>query len=209
MRNERSDASPAGALLVASHVAHRYGRKPVLGDVNLEVAPGELVGIVGENGSGKSTLLKILAGRLAPRSGEIEIHGRVGYCPQEAHVFQSLTVSENFAWFAAAYNLGEWTEAEQALLERYDFARYANTRVNEISGGTRQKLNLCIALLHDPDVLLLDEPTSGFDWETHLHFWEHAEKLREQGKTVVVVSHLLHDRERFDAIHTLLEGCLT
>ena len=195
-------------VLQARGVEHAYGRTAVLRGLELDIQRGQLVGIVGENGSGKSTLLKILVGRLAPTSGRVQVDGTVGYCPQEPLVFPNLTVAENFAWFAAAYDLDDWTGARDALLQRYAFARYAETRVAEVSGGTRQKLNLAIALLHDPDVLLLDEPYAGFDWETYLHFWAHAEALRDAGKAVIVVSHLLHDRDRFDAILHLVDGVL-
>lgn len=200
--------SPSRAVLRAQDVALAYGRKPVLVDVELVLQPGELVGIVGENGSGKSTLLKVLMGRLAPDRGTVSRSGRIGYCPQEALVFETLTVAENFAWFAAAYGLRDPKQARDELVERYRFAPWLKSRVDQVSGGTRQKLNLCLALLHDPDLLLLDEPYSGFDWETYGHFWQHAEGLRDRGKGIVVVSHLLHDRQRFDRILTLTEGRL-
>lgn len=203
------DARVGEALLEVRGVAHAYGRMEVLAGLDLEVRRGALVGVVGENGAGKSTLLKILAGRLAPRTGCVVLRGRVGYCPQEPLVFDSLTVGENLAWFAAAYGLREWRAAASALLERYRLAAYLRAMVGEVSGGTRQKLNLCLALLHDPDLLLLDEPYAGFDWETYLCFWAHAEALRDAGCGVVVVSHLLHDRDRFDAIHTLSKGRLS
>jgi len=197
------------ALLEARGIAHRYGRRTVLDGVDFEVRPGALVGVVGENGAGKSTLLKVLVGRLAPEAGQVVVRGRLGWCPQEPLAFEALTVEENFDWFASAYGLVDWHTAAAALLDRYQLAPYAATLVAKVSGGTRQKLNLCLALLHDPDVILLDEPYSGFDWETYLRFWEHAEALRDAGKGVVVVSHLLHDRERFDAVHTLSAGRLS
>jgi len=195
-------------LLVVRGLAHRYGRSEVLRGVDLDVAPGTLVGVVGENGSGKSTLLKVLAGRLAPRAGQVTIRGRVGYCPQDPLVFDALTIAENLAWFAAAYGIPDWKAAAADLLVRYQISSLLGRLVSEISGGTRQKLNLCLALLHDPEILLLDEPYAGFDWETYVHFWEHAEDLKAAGKGVVVVSHLLHDRPRFDAILTLVDGRL-
>lgn len=201
--------SEGEALMEARGLAHRYGAKVVFSGVDFDVRPGALVGVVGENGAGKSTLLSILVGRLAPREGTVVRRGRIGHCPQEAQVFDALTVDENLAWFAAAYSVHDWRAAAAPLVERYRLGAERGKRVAEVSGGTRQKLNLCLSLLHDPDLLLLDEPTAGFDWETYLRFWEHAEALRGSGKGVVVVSHLLHDRERFDSVHTLSAGRLS
>ena len=195
-------------LLQASGLLKAYARRSVLTGVDLSVAAGELVGVVGENGSGKSTLLKVLGGEIAADGGNVLRHGRLGYCPQEALVFETLTVCENVAYFAAAYGVTEWRRALGQLGERFRFARYGNTPVGDLSGGNRQKLNLVLALLHDPDLLLLDEPYAGFDWETYLLFWDYAEELRSRGRGALVVSHLVYERERFDRIYELHEGRL-
>jgi len=196
-------------LLQASHIAFAYRRRAVLEDVDLTVHRRELIGIVGENGCGKSTLMRVLTGRLKPARGTVQRPASLGYCPQESLVFDTLTVAENLAWFSAAYGLDDWRAAAAPLLERYRLQPWLTTAVAEVSGGTRQKLNLCIALLHDPALLLLDEPYAGFDWETWQHFWEHAEALRRDGKGIVVVSHLLTDQERFDRVLSLRDGRLT
>jgi ABC-type multidrug transport system ATPase subunit len=190
-------------------IARSFGRREVLTGVDLSVGAGELVGIVGENGSGKSTLLKILVGRLGPDRGRALVHGRLGYCPQEPLVLDTLTVTENFRYFAAAYGLDPWRASMEALLAHFQFAPWRDSLVAEVSGGTRQKLNLCLALLHDPDVLLLDEPYTGFDWESYLKFWEWAEVQRGRGRALLVVSHLIHDRERFSRVLTLRDGRLS
>jgi ABC-2 type transport system ATP-binding protein len=195
-------------LLRASGLVKAYARRPVLTGVDLSVAAGELVGVVGENGSGKSTLLKVLGGEIAADGGSVLRNGRLGYCPQDALVFDSLTVRENFAYFAAAYGVAEWPHALRQLSERFRFARYGDTPVAELSGGNRQKLNLALAVLHDPDLLLLDEPYAGFDWETYLLFWDYAEEQRSRARGALVVSHLVYERERFDRIYELREGRL-
>lgn len=197
-----------GPLLEVRGLAKAYGRQPVLTEISFAVAPGELVGVTGENGSGKSTLLKVLAGRLRPDRGAWDLRGRLGYCPQEPLAFARLTVAENFRYFAAAHGLADWRKAMDDLLARFHFAPYAARPVQELSAGTRQKLNLALALLHDPDVLLLDEPYSGFDWETYLRFWECAEALRAAGRGLLVVSHLVYERDRFDRLLALREGRL-
>jgi ABC-2 type transport system ATP-binding protein len=198
----------SGPLIEAVGLVAGYGRLDVLRGIDLKIQAGELAGIVGENGSGKSTLLKALCGLLDPRVGEIRMRGRLGYCPQEPLVFGALTVRENFRWFASAYGVPNHEAPARALMRRLDFERYADFPLESVSGGTRQKLNLSLSLLHEPDLLILDEPYAGFDWETYLRFWELASELRGQGRAVLVVSHLVFDRERFDHVYELREGVL-
>lgn len=195
-------------LLSAHNLTKSYGRHHVLRDISFDLAPGTLVGIVGENGAGKSTLLKILAGELRPGSGAVTLHGELGYCPQTVVLNGELTVDQHLNYFRAAYHLASLNRAH-ALVERLDFTQYRSARVATLSGGTRQKLNLTLALMHDPAVLLLDEPYQGFDWETYLHFWELASALRERGRAILVISHLVFDRERFDQIYALRSGMLS
>ena len=195
-------------LLTVRDVHKAFGRTAVLLGASLEVRSGELVGIVGENGSGKSTLLEILVGRLGRDAGEVNLRGRLGYCSQKSLVFERLTVRENFRYFATAYGLSDLEGPMGALLQRYRFGRYVDHLVSDVSGGTRQKLNVALALLCDPTLVVLDEPYSGFDWETYLAFWEHAAELRAAGCGVLIVSHFLHDRDRFDRVYTLADGVL-
>jgi ABC-2 type transport system ATP-binding protein len=183
---------------------------PVLRGASLAIASGELVGLVGENGSGKSVLMKIIVGMLARDGGDVELTGTLGYCPQEPLLWEKLTVEEHFQLFARAYRLGgeQATAAEQRLLDELQFARYRGYRIEELSGGTRQKLNLALAMMHEPALLLLDEPYAGFDWETYLRFWEMAEGRRARGMAILVVSHLLAERERLSRLYTLRDGGL-
>jgi ABC-2 type transport system ATP-binding protein len=191
-------------------LAKRYGRRRVLVDVSFSVARSALVGIEGENGAGKSTLLKCLVGLLRPDAGEVRVHGRVGYCPQEPMLMESLTVAEQLRLFAAGYGLTPEEHGERAaqLLERFNATRYATTRIDRLSGGTRQKVNLIGALLPTPEVLVLDEPYQGFDYETYLTFWDYAEQFRAEGGAVVVVSHMHAEKHRFDAMLRLTEGSM-
>ena len=109
----------------------------------------------------------------------------------------ALTVAQHLSYFAAARALPSFRRADE-LLQTLRFATYREAAVDELSGGTRQKLNLTLALMHDPDVLLLDEPYQGFDWETYLRFWGLVDELRRRGKAVVVITHLVFEEERFD-----------
>lgn len=183
-------------------------RKLVLHDVNLFVQQGELVGLVGENGSGKSTLLQIIVGLLARDGGDVRVAARVGYCPQQPMLWSKLTVVEHFRLYTLAYGLGDEVarRSTRRLLDELRFGAYADSRVEVLSGGTRQKLNLALALLHEPQLLVLDEPYSGFDWETYQRFWEMARARRSAGMGILVVSHLLAERERLDRLYVLEGG---
>ncbi|WP_069169256.1 ATP-binding cassette domain-containing protein [Streptomyces griseus] len=188
-------------------VHHSYRRHAVLRGVDLRLRPGTLAGIVGENGAGKSTLLKILSGELAPDRGSVRHYGRFGYCPQSVVLDDSFTVRQHVDFFRTAFGLADLRRARE-VMEVLAFTEYLDMRVGLLSGGSRQKLNLTLALMHDPDVLLLDEPYQGFDWETYLRFWELATELRDTGRSVLVVSHLAYDLDRLDQLWRLEGGRL-
>ncbi|WP_367140474.1 MULTISPECIES: ABC transporter ATP-binding protein [Streptomyces] len=196
--------APPHALRV-SEVHKSYGARRVLRGVSFDLGPGTLAGIVGENGAGKTTLLRILCGQTAADAGAVEHRGRLGYCPQETVLNDFLTVAQHLRYFQVAYGLSGLRRAEE-LMEELHFSEYRHSRVAVLSGGTRQKLNLTLALMHDPQVLLLDEPYQGFDWETYLRFWGVAARLRDRGCCIVVVSHLAWDAERLDRLYRLHDG---
>jgi ABC-2 type transport system ATP-binding protein len=195
------------SVLSAQDIEKSYGRHKVLRGVSFEVGPGTLVGIVGENGAGKSTLLKILAGELRPNRGQILRRGSQGYCPQQVILHDALTVNQHLDYFRAAYGLGDLRRANE-LIEQLGYTSYRASVVGTLSGGTKQKLNLTLALMHRPQVLLLDEPYQGFDWETYLRFWAMAGELRAQGCALLVISHLFFEQQRFDALYQLQRGRL-
>lgn len=214
--SEEAPAQVGAAVLRVSDVGKAFHRGiwpmrrsvQVLSGATLEVRPGELVGLVGENGSGKSTLLQIIVGLLGRDTGNVEQPDRLGYCPQTAMLWDKLTVDEHFSLFASAYGMDDSARrrAVDELLEELQFERYRDYRVEALSGGTRQKLNLGLALMHEPQLLLLDEPYSGFDWETYLRFWEMSKRRRDAGMGILIVSHLLAERDRLDRIYTLRDG---
>lgn len=183
-------------------------RTPVLNGASLEVAEDDIAAIVGGNGSGKTTLMNIIAGILDRDAGTVEIRGRIGHCPQDPVLYEKLTVSETFRLFGVAYAMGPAAvqASKRELMESLDFGQYDSFRVDQLSGGTRQKLSLALALLHDPEVLLLDEPYSGFDYETYLRFWDLSEELAERGRAILVVSHFVQQRERFTRIYRVRDG---
>jgi ABC-type multidrug transport system ATPase subunit len=181
---------------------------PVLSGADLTVGAGEVVGLVGENGSGKSTLMKILVGALEADGGQVKVTGRIGYCPQEPVLYDRLTCDEHLELFGVAYGMDAHAVAAAAegLYATLAFDRWRGARVDELSGGTRAKLNLALALLADPDVLLLDEPYAGFDWDTYLRFWDLTAERRAAGRSVVVISHFIADEERFDRLVEMRDG---
>jgi len=191
--------------LKAEHIQKSYRSNHVLKGVDFTVTPGTLVGVVGENGSGKSTLLQILAGELAANEGDVAVNGSIGYCPQQPVVNESLTVSEHLAYFKEAYKMTD-TEYAEHLLDELHFRKFKDEKAGNLSGGTRQKLNLTLALMHQPSILLLDEPYQGFDWETYLRFWDVVKELKESDRAVVIISHLIFEQKKFDHILHLHEG---
>lgn len=200
-----------GTALSAHGLSKSYGRRRVLNGVSFTVPPGLLVGIEGENGSGKSTLLRCLVGLQRPDTGTVEAVGRIGYCPQEPALFDLLTLREQLLLCGAGYGLAhaDVQRRTDELMARFNCTRYADERIDRLSGGTRQKVNLIAALLADPDVLVLDEPYQGFDYETYLGFWDYAESSRAAGRAVLVVSHMHTEQDRFDAMLELRDGLVT
>jgi len=207
---------PAQVLLFATGIEKSYGRglwplrrrQQVLRGASLSLTRGEVVGLVGENGSGKSTLMKILVGAEAADAGTVRRTGQLGYCPQQPLVYPRLTPDEHFELFARAYRMTNEAArmSRQGIYDSLGFGRYAHTRADQLSGGTLAKLNLGLALLPDPDLLLLDEPYAGFDWDTYQKFWGLVAERRQAGRTVLVVSHFLVDQDRFDRIVELKDG---
>ena len=203
MQSTADTLSGVDLRLTATKITKRYGRSTVLDAVDLRAHAGEVVAIIGANGSGKSTLLRICAGLASPDSGHVVVRGTLGYCPQQGGTADFLTPDEHFvlvgagrgesrdqarsAGRAAAAEL-DWPGAETAGVSRH------------LSGGTRQKLNLVLAGLGEPDVLLLDEPYQGFDNGSYLDFWQQVWRWRSAGKAVVVVTHLLSELGRVDTV---------
>jgi ABC-type multidrug transport system ATPase subunit len=211
-------AQEAGGAIVlaASGIVKSYTRgiwprrrtQRVLRGADVVLRLGEIVGMVGENGSGKSTFMKILVGALDRDAGAVDRSGSLGYCPQEPILYERLTCDEHFELFGKAYGMAD-EEVETARDDIYrdlGFGEWRTSRVEELSGGTRSKLNLGLALLADPDLLLLDEPYAGFDWDTYQRFWQMTRDRRDAGRSLLIISHFITDVDRFDRIYDIVEG---
>ncbi|MBT8225333.1 MAG: ATP-binding cassette domain-containing protein [Dactylosporangium sp.] len=188
--------------LAARGIGKRYRRRWVIRDVDLVVRAGQTAAVVGANGTGKSTFLAICAGFLTPDAGQVTLHGAVGFCPQDGGTLDYLRPAEHFALLGA----GRGTPRAEARRTGRDLAATlqwnadSDDQARHLSGGTRQKLNLVLAALGDPEILLLDEPYQGFDQGTYLDFWDQVWQWRDRGKAVVVVTHLLENLDRVDTV---------
>ena len=200
-------------ILEVENISKSFGRKLVLDKASFVAEKGKVTSIVGENGSGKTTLLKIIVGMLSSDTGHVTRNGKLGFCPQDRLVFPSLSIRENIKYFATAYGLNKnneasWKKTIDTYLDDFNLRSGVNTQVSKLSGGTRQKLNLILALIHSPDLLILDEPYASFDWESYLHFWELVEELKAKGVSFLIISHLIYDRTNIDTIYSLKNGRL-
>jgi ABC-type multidrug transport system ATPase subunit len=192
-------------------VARRYGRRVALAPTDLEVRGGEVLALVGPNGAGKSTLLSILAGSLAPDEGEVvrpAPRPRVGWVPQRPAQYGRLTPRENLELFARLERVPDPGAAAERLLDLVELPDDGRLGA-ELSLGNQQRLNLAVALLGDPEVLLLDEPTASLDPRQRRRFWEFGRAVRDGGGAVVFVTQNLEELGRFaDRVAVLLEGRL-
>jgi ABC-2 type transport system ATP-binding protein len=191
------------ALLRARGVARRFGTHVALEPTDLDVRPGESLALIGPNGAGKSTLLSILAGALEPSEGAVERADgvRVGWVPQRPSFYDRLTPRENLELFARL----EGGAAFEHLLSRFDVP--ADRPAHTLSVGNRQRLNVALALLGDPRVLLLDEPTASLDPEQRRRLWEIVDTLHDAGGAVVFVTQNLEELDRHaDRVVAMDEG---
>ncbi len=198
-----------GPLLAARAVSRRFGDRVALHPVDLEVRPGEVLALVGPNGAGKSTLLAVLAGALAPSGGRVEVRAgtAVGWAPQRPAHYGRLSARENLEFFARVEKVPDPEQAAARLLDELGLADDRPSAV--LSVGNRQRLNLAIALLGDPDVLLLDEPTAALDPGEQRRLWERAERRAEGLSAVVFATQRLEELSRIaDRVAVLVDGAL-
>jgi ABC-type multidrug transport system ATPase subunit len=195
-------AMPGPVRLEAKGISKRYGRRRVLSDVDLTVRAGQIAAVVGANGCGKSTFLRICAGLGSPDRGTVRVNGTLGYCPQSGGTSEFLVPQEHFVLVGAGRGLSRSRSRQEGLAgaATLDWTPDPRVQARHLSGGTRQKLNLVMAQLGDPDLLLLDEPYQGFDRGAYVDFWHELWRWRDEGKAVVVVTHLLNQLDRVDLV---------
>jgi ABC-2 type transport system ATP-binding protein len=196
-------------MLTLRKVTKRYGRITAVDDLSLDVRPGEVFGLIGPNGAGKTTTVSMAVGLLRPDAGEVRIgelgspmsaavRRRVGVAPQAIALYDNLTGAENLALFATLYGLNRpaLDEAVQRALAFVGLSDRRDDRVFTYSGGMKRRLNLAAAVLHDPDLVLLDEPTVGVDPQSRNAIFDNIAALRSRGRTLVYTTHYMEEAER-------------
>jgi ABC-2 type transport system ATP-binding protein len=184
--------------LAAEGLVKRYGDRVALRGVSLSARPGELVAIIGPNGAGKTTLLSILAGIQRPDDGSITVApAGVGWVPQQAAIYNKLTVEENLSLFARLERCPDPRATVDRMLELSDLSERAGDLVGTLSGGNKQRVNIAIGLLAEPDVLLLDEPSAALDPRQRARLWEFIVRLAGEGTTVIYATHNIQEADRY------------
>jgi ABC-2 type transport system ATP-binding protein len=198
------------AAISARGLTKQFGKLVAVDHVDLTVPRSHVYGFLGPNGSGKSTTIRMLCGLLTPTAGEIEVLGlrvpqqaealrrRIGYMTQKFSLFEDLSVRENLEFLAAAHDVpkADTRWRVDTLIGQYDFADRQGQLAGTLSGGQKQRLALAGAVIHEPELLFLDEPTSAVDPESRRNFWEKLFELADDGVTILVSTHLMDEAER-------------
>lgn len=206
------------AVLSAHDIVQRFGRQEVLHGVSLAVECGEILGLVGPSGAGKTTFVNVIAGVARPVAGTVEafgepmpsleLMGRMGYMAQSDALYMDLTASENLAFFGAIYGLRgkALKEASQKALETVHLSVEPRKQARDYSGGMRRRLSLATAILHEPELLILDEPTIGLDPLHRVDIWDSFRRMTAAGRTLVVTTHVMDEAERCDRLAMIRDG---
>lgn len=208
------------AAISIEHLAKRYGNVTAVRELSLSVNSGEIAGLIGADSAGKTTAIRMICGLLKPDSGTVKIAGFVlpqgqkavkdhlGYMPQRFSLYPDLTVEENIHFFADLYQIPKKQRLER-IDQLYHFSKlgpFRERRAGRLSGGMKQKLALCCNLIHEPDVMILDEPTFGVDPVSRRELWDILHSLRERGTALLVSTAYLDEAEWCDSIHLMHEG---
>lgn len=197
-----------------------YGTVKALDGLSLQVGRGELYGFLGPNGAGKTTAIRALLGLTALDAGRAQLFGvdaparsvihRVGFVPQEPALYRDLTVGENLELFADVFGLdrARWDERFAYVLNFVHLGDKRRSVVRNLSGGMVRRASIAIAMVHDPDLLVLDEPTVGIDPELRAAFWDHFAQLKAAGKSILITTHYIDEARRCDRVGFVREGKL-
>jgi ABC-2 type transport system ATP-binding protein len=201
-------------------VSRQYGTTAALDNVTLDVQHGEMFGLIGSDGAGKTTLIRLMCGLLRPSNGRVTVLGvdpvrghrtitdRVGYLSQRFSLYGDLSVDENIAFFAQIHGVAQFAARRDELLEMTQLTPARGRLADRLSGGMKQKLALICTLVHEPELLLLDEPTTGVDPVSRREFWKLLSELLERGITIVMSTPYLDEAERCTRVALLHAGHL-
>jgi ABC-2 type transport system ATP-binding protein len=205
-------------VVLAKGLTKHFGDLVAVSGLDLRIQRGVVYGMIGPNGSGKTTAIKVMNGLLMATSGEAWLLGekvpvratlrRIGYMPQEMAIYTDLTVHENLELFAGMYSMTKvgFEAAEAGLLRMIDLADRRDSLVASLSGGMKHRVSLACALIHDPELVFLDEPTVGVDPELRQGFWDYFAGLKRAGKTVVLTTHYMDEALRCDIVGMMRLG---
>jgi len=207
-------------IISVKNLVKKFGHFVANDDLNFEVYKGEIFGFLGANGAGKTTAIKILCGLSAPTSGDIQVAGfdvysqtnkikrNIGYMSQKFSLYEDLTIAENFRFYGGIYGLNkrQIQDKTKLLLERLNLADEGNKIISAIPLGWKQKLAFSVAIIHDPKIVFLDEPTGGVDPITRRQFWELIYETAHQGTTVFVTTHYMDEAEYCDRVSIMVDG---
>lgn len=183
----------------------RFGKFVAVNNLNMKVRSGEILGLLGPNGAGKTTTIKAILG-FVPYEGKVEINAeKIGWMPQNAPLYLNLTVEENLRFFAEAYGVKNAKQKIEELLKLVELEKFRNRLVRNLSGGMKQRCAFACAMVHEPDLLILDEPTAGVDPKLRKSFWEYFESLNREGKTILITTHYMDEAEKCQRI-VLMRG---
>ena len=213
------EAERGGTAVQVRDLVRQFGTFTAVDHINFDVQRGEIFGLLGPNGAGKTTTFRMLCGLLPASSGTLRVAGmdlrrarasarqRIGYVAQKFSLYGQLTVAENLEFFASAYNLrGDKKKARIGwAIKQFDLAEFIDLTAGDLPGGFKQRLAMAVALLHEPELLFLDEPTSGADPLARREFWRRITALAEQGVTVVVTTHFMEEAEYCDRV-AIMDG---
>ncbi|WP_461243125.1 ABC transporter ATP-binding protein [Secundilactobacillus muriivasis] len=206
------------AIINLQHLVKRFGKQTVLKDINLTVMPGEIVGLIGPSGAGKSTVIKTALGMEVTDGGTAEIFGetmpnrqllaRIGYMAQTDALYDSLSARENLKFYAQMKGIakGEIKAAIDHVAQVVDLTADLDKRVSGYSGGMMRRLSLAIALLGNPELLILDEPTVGIDPALRRQIWKELNAIRDEGRSILITTHVMDEAELVDKVALLLGG---
>ena len=205
-------------VVVTEGLTKSFGELTAVAGLDLRIPGGIVYGLIGPNGSGKTTAIKMMNGLLKATSGKAWLLGeevpvdeavrRMGYMPQEMAIYTDLTIHENLELFAGMYSMHReaFERAEEQLLEMTDLADRRDSLVATLSGGMKHRVSLACALIHDPELVFLDEPTVGVDPELRKGFWDYFDRLKRAGKTVVLTTHYMDEAVRCDSVGMMRLG---
>ena len=208
------------AAVIIDRASKRFGDDFALEDVSVAVREGTILGIIGPSGAGKTTLVRLMTGALTPTDGEIRVMGedpvhfkrrtreRIGYMPQSFSLYPDLTTRENVDFVASLFGLLWWRRRRRTrqVLELVDLWSVRDRRAGKLSGGMQRRLELATALVHDPAVLFLDEPTAGIDPLLRATIWRELARLRDEGRTLLVTTQYVGEAEQCDAVLLISDG---